>query len=54
MVFYVAKALQLAGLIGMPMALYAGITHEAGMARELGLAALAVLMFYAGRSLEAR
>ena len=44
MVFYVAKALQLAGLIGMPMALYAGITHEAGMARELGLAALAVLM----------
>jgi hypothetical protein len=54
MVFYVAKGLQLAGLIGMPLALYAGITQESGMMRELGLATVAVLMFYAGRSLEAR
>ena len=54
MSFYVAKGLQLAGLIGMPLALYAGVTQESGMVRELVLAAVAVLLFYAGRSLEAR
>ena len=54
MSFYVAKGLQLAGLMGMPIALYAGITQEAGMMRELGLATAAALVFYVGRLLETR
>jgi len=54
MTFYVAKGLQLAGLLGMPLALYVGVSHEAGMLRELSLAMLAALVFYAGRLLEGR
>jgi hypothetical protein len=54
MLFYVAKGLQLAGLLGMPVALYAGFTQEAGMVRELVLASFAVVVFYAGRVLETR
>jgi len=54
MSFYVAKGLQLAGLMGMPLALYAGVTQESGMMKELGLATVAALVFYAGRVLEGR
>ena len=52
MTFYVAKGLQLAGLLGMPLAIYVGVSHEAGMLRELSVAMLAALVFYAGRLLE--
>lgn len=54
MSFYVAKGLQLAGLMGMPLALYAGVTQESGLMKELALATLAALVFYAGRTLEGR
>ena len=54
MTFYVAKGLQLAGLLGMPLALYAGFAQESGLLRELSLAVLAALMFYTGRMLEGR
>jgi hypothetical protein len=54
MSFYVAKGLQLAGLMGMPLALYAGVTQESGMMKELGLATVAALVFYVGRTLEGR
>jgi hypothetical protein len=54
MSFYVAKGLQLAGLIGMPLALYAGVTQESGMLKELGLATVAAAVFYMGRMLEGR
>lgn len=54
MAFYVAKGLQVAGLVGMPVALYAGFSQDAGMMRELLLASVAVVMFYAGRMLETR
>lgn len=54
MTFYVAKGLQLAGLMGMPVALYAGVTQESGMMKELALATAAALVFYAGRMLEGR
>ena len=54
MTFYVAKGLQVGGLLGMPIALYAGMTQESGMLRELSLALLAALLFYAGRLLEGR
>lgn len=54
MLFYVAKGLQLAGLIGGPVALYVGMTQADGMAREIGLALLSMLLFYTGRLIETR
>jgi hypothetical protein len=54
MTFYVAKGLQLGGLLGMPVALYAGMAQESGLTREIALALLAALVFYAGRLLEGR
>ena len=54
MVFYVAKGLQLAGLIGVGGALYVGLLRGDAMTKELGLAALGAAFFYAGRLIEAR
>ncbi len=54
MTFYVAKGLQLGGLLGMPLALYMGLAHDAALLRELSLALLAALLFYTGRLLEGR
>lgn len=54
MAFYIAKGLQLAGLVGMPVALYIGLTEGDGLMRELGYAALAALTFYVGRIIESR
>ncbi len=54
MLFYVAKGLQLAGLLGAPAALYVGMTQADGMAREIGLALLSMLLFYTGRLIETR
>ncbi len=50
MVFYVAKGLQLAGLGGLALALYFGMTDSMG--REVRVALLSVVAFYAGRRLE--
>ena len=54
MTYYVAKGLQIAGLLGMPLALYAGASENGSMMRELGLATLGALTFYAGYLLESR
>ena len=54
MVFYIAKGLQLAGLVSMPIALYVGLTQGDGMVRELGYASLGAIMFYAGYLMESR
>ena len=54
MLFYVAKGLQLAGLVGGPAALYVGMTEADGMAREIGLAVLSMVLFYTGRLIETR
>ena len=54
MAFYVAKGLQLAGLIGVGGALYVGLMQGDAMAKELGLAALGAAFFYAGRLIESR
>jgi len=54
MVFYIAKGLQLAGLIGVAGALYVGLTQGDAMTKELGLAALGAAFFYAGRLIETR
>jgi len=54
MLFYVAKGLQLAGLLGAPAALWVGMTQSDAMAREIGLAAVSILLFYTGRLIEAR
>lgn len=54
MLFYVAKGLQLAGLIGATAALWVGMTQSDAMAREIGLAALSMALFYAGRLIETR
>lgn len=51
MAFYVAKGLQLAGLTGIGLALWVGVT-QADLARELFIAALSLGCFYAGRRLE--
>ena len=54
MAFYIAKGLQLAGLIGVGGGLLVGLTQGDAMARELGLAALGAALFYAGRFIESR
>jgi hypothetical protein len=54
MVFYVAKGLQLAGLIGVAGALYIGLMQGDAMVKELRLAALGAAFFYAGRLIETR
>lgn len=54
MAFYVAKGLQIAGLVGMPLALYVGFSQDGTMARELGLAALGAGTFYVGHLIESR
>ena len=52
MAFYIAKGLQVAGLLGVGVALYIGMTDAGGMAKELGGAALGIAIFYAGRLVE--
>jgi hypothetical protein len=56
MVFYIGKGLQIAGLVGVGVALFAGMVHETqgAMVKELGGAALGFALFWAGRLLEAR
>jgi hypothetical protein len=57
MIFYVAKAFQLAGLVAVALALFAGFAHgdsRGAMTRELGGAALGVGLFWAGRTIESR
>jgi hypothetical protein len=54
MLFYVAKGLQLGGLMGAPAALWVGMTQSDGMAREIGLAVLSIILFYTGRLIETR
>ena len=54
MLFYIAKGLQLAGLVGVGGALYVGLTEGDSMMRELRLAALWTACFYAGRFIESR
>jgi len=53
-VFYVAKGLQVAGLVGVGVALYVGLTEGDAMAKELGFAVLGMAFFYAGRMIEPR
>ncbi len=48
--FYVAKGLQLAGLGGLLLALYLGVTES--MAREVSVALMSIAAFYTGRRLE--
>lgn len=50
--FYIAKGLQLAGLVGVGWALFAGIGGRATLGREVAMAAFGALMFYVGRSIE--
>ncbi len=52
MAFYIAKGLQLAGLIGVGGALFAGLTAGVSLTRELMLAGVGMGLFYAGRLLE--
>ena len=52
MFFYVAKGLQLAGLLGVAGALIIGFSVENAMLRELGWACGGIALFYAGRLLE--
>ena len=54
MSFYVAKGLQLSGLVGVGVGLYVGLIQGDAIMRELGLAALGAAVFYAGRLIEAR
>ena len=58
MAFYIGKGLQVAGLVGVGVALVFGITAEGGsgtaMMRELGGAALGFAVFWAGRMVEQR
>lgn len=54
MLFYVAKGLQLAGLLGVAGALIIGLTVENAMLRELGWACGGIGLFYVGRLLESR
>ena len=55
--FYVGKALQLAGLLGVGIALFVGLTQgeaRGAMMREIGGAAFGFLLFWAGRMIESR
>ena len=52
MAFYVAKGMQLAGLLGVGFALYLGMIGESLM-REVIVASLGAVFFYVGRSIEA-
>lgn len=54
MSFYVAKGLQLAGLVGVGVGLYVGLTQGDALMRELRLAAFGAAVFYAGRLIETR
>ena len=54
MSFYVAKGLQMAGLVGVGIGLYVGVTQGDAIMRELGLAVLGAALFYAGRLIETR
>jgi hypothetical protein len=55
-VFYVGKALQVVGLLGVGVALFSGIAGESrgAMALEIGGAALGFVVFWAGRLIESR
>jgi hypothetical protein len=56
-VFYVGKAMQVAGLVGVGIALVTGVAQsgtDGAMARELGGAVLGVVLFWAGRIIESR
>jgi hypothetical protein len=57
MVFYIGKALQVAGLVGVGVALFIGLTHgetSGAMTREIGGAAFGFMLFWAGRVIESR
>jgi hypothetical protein len=57
MAFYVGKALQVAGLLGVGIALFVGLVHgdaSGAMTREIGGAALGFALFWAGRMIELR
>jgi len=49
--FYVGKGLQLAGLSGIGLALWVGVTRES-MAQELLIASASAALFYLGRRIE--
>lgn len=52
MVFYVAKGLQVAGLVGVGVALYVGLIEGGAMMKEVGIAVTGAALFYAGRLIE--
>lgn len=52
--FFLAKLAQAAGVVAVSYALYVGVTDEHGMARELRLLAIGMVIFYVGRFLESR
>lgn len=57
MAFYVGKALQVAGLLGVGIALFMGLRHgeaQGAMMREIGGAAFGFMLFWAGRMIESR
>jgi hypothetical protein len=55
--FYVGKVLQVAGLIGVGLALAVGLANgeaHGAMMREIGGATFGLLIFWAGRMIESR
>ena len=57
MFLYIGKALQLAGLIAVGIALFAGVTGgemRGAMMREMVGAAIGCAVFWAGRMIESR
>ena len=52
--FFLAKLVQAIGVLAVAYALYVGVTEEHGMARELQLLAIGMVIFYIGRFLESR
>ena len=57
MAFYIGKGLQVAGLVGVGLALAIGLANgeaHGAMMREIGGATLGLLIFWAGRMIESR
>ena len=52
MMFYVAKGLQIAGLIGVGFALVVGLTNSDAIVQELVMAVVGMALFYTGRLIE--
>ncbi len=50
--FYIATGLQLAGFLEVGWALFVGIGGQASLGREVGMAVIGMLMFYAGRLID--